>query len=162
LDTRPVRWRALYVPAGQALRRIDGAGRFRATWTGDLKPAVARADGVCRRGAGKVSIKLKDKVVFEADGDDLSAKAGEVVRIDKGKNPLVVVYESPAAATRSARELEEQRGLRADPVPADSVHTQRLGEGRCRRRAPPPGPAVAGGPAVYEVPPRPNRGHGRP
>ena len=30
-------------------------------------------------GSGRVSVKVKDKVVFEADGDDLSAKAGEVV-----------------------------------------------------------------------------------
>jgi hypothetical protein len=117
-DTRPVRMPALYVPAGQAASPFVAPGRFRATWTGDLNLRLRERMGFVVEGRGKVSIRLKDKVVFEAEGDDLSVKAGDVVRIDKGKNPIVVTYESPANGDAFLRvNWKEQRGLRADPVP---------------------------------------------
>jgi mono/diheme cytochrome c family protein len=124
-DTRPVRMPALYVPAGAAASPFLAPGRFRATWTGDLNLRLRERMGFVVEGRGKLSIKLKDKVVFEAEGDDLSAKAGEVVRIDKGKNPIVVTYESPASGDAFLRvNWKEQRGLRADPVPPTTfTHT---------------------------------------
>lgn len=117
-DTRPVRMLALHVPAGQPASPFVAPGRFRATWAGDLNLRLRERLAFVVEGRGKISIKLKDKVVFEAEGDDLSVKAGEVVRIDKGKNPLVVTYESPASGDAVVRVYwKEQRALRADPVP---------------------------------------------
>ena len=117
-DTRPVRLLALYVPAGQPASPFVAPGRFRATWTGDVNLRLRERLGFVVEGRGKVSIKLNDKVVFEHEGDDLSTKVGQIVRINKGKTPLVVTYESPASGDAFVRvHWKEQQALRADPVP---------------------------------------------
>ena len=117
-DTRPVRMLALYVPAGQPASPFVAPGRFRATWTGDVNLRLRERLGFVLEGRGKVSIKLNDKVVFEHEGEDLSTKAGEIARINKGKTPLVVTYESPASGDAFLRvHWKEQQALRADPVP---------------------------------------------
>jgi mono/diheme cytochrome c family protein len=69
-------------------------------------------------GRGKVTVSIKGKVVFEAAGDDLAQKVGEVVRLDKGANALLVTYESPEKGDAFVRLYwKEQKGLRPEPVP---------------------------------------------
>ena len=117
-DVRQVRMLALYVPQGTAPTPFLPPGKFRATWSGDLNLRLRERLAFVAEGRGKISVRIKDKVVFEAEGEDLSTKAGEVVRIDKGKNPLVVTYEPPAAGDAWVRvRWKEQQGLIADPVP---------------------------------------------
>jgi mono/diheme cytochrome c family protein len=117
-DTRPVRMLALHVPEDQAPTPFLAPGQFRATWTGDLNLRLRERLAFVAEGRGKVSIRVKDKVVFVAEGDDLSAKAGAVVRLDKGKNPIVVTYESPDGGDAFVRiAWKEQNALRAEPVP---------------------------------------------
>src|SRR6266550_9156627 len=94
-DARTARLVALYVPAGAAPTPFVGPGKFRATFSGDLNLRLRERMAFVAEGRGKVTVKVKDKVVFEAEGDDLTAKAGDVVRLDKGKNPFIVTYESP-------------------------------------------------------------------
>ena len=117
-DTRQARMPALYVSHGAAPTPFLPPGRFRATWTGDLNLRLRERMAFVAAGRGKVTIAVKDKVVFEAEGEDLAAKAGEVVRLDKGKNPIVVTYESPASGDAFVRiAWKEQRGLIPEPVP---------------------------------------------
>lgn len=117
-DTRQARLPALYMPQGAAPTPFLPAGRFRATWTGDLNLRLRERMAFLAEGRGKLTVKIKDKVVLEVDGEDLSTEPGEVARLDKGKNPIVVVYESPAEGDAFMRlSWKEQRGLRAEPVP---------------------------------------------
>jgi mono/diheme cytochrome c family protein len=115
-DTRPARMLALYVTEGTPPTPFLAPGKFRATWTGELNLRLRERMAFLAAGRGKVSIKVKDRLVFEAEGEDLSAKAGEVVRLDKGKNPIVVTYEPPATGDAILRiSWKEQRG-RPEPV----------------------------------------------
>jgi cytochrome c2 len=117
-DTRSVRLLALHVPGGQAPTPFLPPGKFRATWTGDINLRLRERLAFVAEGRGKLTIKVKDKVVLEAEGDDLSAKAGPVTRLDKGKNPIVVTYESPDGGDAFLRiGWKEQNALRAEPVP---------------------------------------------
>ena len=117
-DTRQVRMLALYVPQGAAPTPFLAPGKFRATWSGDLNLRLRERLAFVAEGRGKISVRIKDKVVFEAEGEDLSTKAGAVVRIDKGKNPLMVTYEPPDKGDAWVRvRWKEQQGLIADPVP---------------------------------------------
>jgi mono/diheme cytochrome c family protein len=140
-DTRQARMLALYVPEGTPPTPFFAPGRFRATWTGDLNLRLRERLAFLAAGRGKVTVKVKDNVVFEAEGDDFSTRVGEVTRLDKGKNPIVVTYESPEKGDAFVRlSWKEQRGLRAEPVPPmvfthdasakEVVEGMRLREGR--------------------------------
>jgi mono/diheme cytochrome c family protein len=81
-------------------------------------------------------VSVKGKVVFEAAGDDLSLKSGEVVRLDKGANALVVTYESPEKGDAFVRVYwKEQKGLRPEPIPPTTFthDTSAKGEAEARR-----------------------------
>lgn len=109
---------ALYVPEGAPPTSFLLPGRFRATWTGELNLRLRERMAFVAEGRGKLTVKVKDKVVLEAAGDDLSATVGEVARLDKGKNPIVVIYQSPEKGDSFVRlSWKEQRGLRAEPLP---------------------------------------------
>lgn len=117
-DTRSARLPALYVPEGTPPTPFLPAGKFKATWSGDLNLRLRERMSFHAEGRGKLRISVKDKVVFEAEGDDFSHKAGEVVRLDKGANPMRAAYESPEKGDAFVRVYwKEQRGLRAEPVP---------------------------------------------
>ena len=113
---------ALHVAQGAPPTPFVAPGRFRATWTGDLNLRLRERMAFVAEGRGKVTITVKDKVVFEAEGDDLSAKPGAVVRLDKGKNAIVVTYQSPPAGDAVLRVgWKEQNALRAEPVPPTAL-----------------------------------------
>ncbi len=140
-DTRVARLAALYVPEGGAASPFLPPGRFKATWRGSLNLRLRERLAFTAEGRGKVTVSIRDKVVFETEGDDLSQKVGEVVRINKGANPIVVTYESPLNGEAFLRLLwKEQAALRAEPVPPmvftydatakDVAEGTRLREGR--------------------------------
>ena len=117
-DTRPARMPGLYVPQGTSPTPFLPAGPFKATWTGDLNLRLRDRMSFAAEGRGKLSISVKGKVVFEVAGDDFSQKAGEVVRLDKGANALVVTYESPDKGDAFVRVYwKEQKGLRPEAIP---------------------------------------------
>ena len=117
-DTRPARLPALYVPEGAPPTPFLSPGRFKATWSGDLNLRLRERMSFHAEGRGKVAVSVKGKVVFEAEGEDFSDKAGEVVRLDKGANALLVTYESPIEGDAFVRLYwKEQRGLRPEPIP---------------------------------------------
>jgi mono/diheme cytochrome c family protein len=117
-DTRPARLLALHVAEGAAPTPFLRSGAFKATWSGDLNLRLRERMSFHAEGRGKLTISLKGKTVFEAAGDDLSQKAGDVVRLDKGANALLVTYESPDKGDALVRVYwKEQKGLRAEPIP---------------------------------------------
>ena len=117
-DTRPARLLALHVPQSAPPTPFLLPGRFKATWTGDLNLRLRERMSFAAEGRGKLTIAIKGKVVFEAAGEDLSQKAGEVVRLDKGANALVVTYESPENGDAYVRVYwKEQKGLRSESIP---------------------------------------------
>ena len=135
-DTRPARLAALYVPEATPPTLFLTPGPFKATWTGDLNMRIRDRMSFSADGRGKVMVSIKGKVVFQAAGDDLSQKpAGEVVRIDKGANPIVVTYESPEKGDAFVRlNWKEQRGLRAEPVPPTSFTHDPAAKGEAEGR----------------------------
>jgi mono/diheme cytochrome c family protein len=127
-DTRVVRLPALYVPKGAAPSVFLPPGRFKATWRGDLNLRLRERLAFTAEGRGKITVSIKDKVVFEAEGEDLSQKIGEVTRINKGANSIVVTYQSPADGDAFVRLMwKEQNGVRPEPVPP-MVFTYNPGE----------------------------------
>lgn len=117
-DTRVARLPALYVPEGLSPSPFLPPGPFKATWRGDLNLRLRERLAFSAEGRGKVTVAIRDKVVFEASGEDLSQRAGEVIRINKGANPIVITYESPEKGNAFVRLLwKEQAALRAEPVP---------------------------------------------
>ena len=118
-DTREARLVALYVPAGQTPSPFVPAGRFRATWEGNLNLKLRERYAFQAEGRGKLTVLVDDKPVFEAAGDDLAkVNPGESVRLKKGANKLVVKYESPEQGEANVRLIWSQKGVPAHPLPA--------------------------------------------
>jgi mono/diheme cytochrome c family protein len=122
-DTREARLVALHVPAGTAPSPFVAAGRFRATWSGNLNLKVRERYSFSAEGRGKLVVRIDDKPVFEASGDDLpKTPAGEAVRLKKGANKLEVVYESPESGDATVRLLWSQPKL-PPQAPAPGVYS---------------------------------------
>ena len=122
-DTREVRLVALHVPAGQAPSPFVAPGRFRATWSGNLNLKVRERYSFAAEGRGKLTVRIGDKPVFEASGDDLSkTPAGEPFRLKKGANKLEVLYEGPESGDATVRLLWSQPKLPPQP-PGPAVYT---------------------------------------
>jgi len=138
-DTRVSRLLAIDVPAGACPSLFAPPGRFRATFEGDLVLRLRDFYGFFAQGRGKLSLKINDRPVLDISGEFPNA-AGQPVRLNKGKNHLVAVYESPETGEAEFRLFWVPRGQLPEPVPsvmfshnaADNalVEGQRLREGR--------------------------------
>jgi len=138
-DARVSRMLAIDVPAGACPSVFAPPGRFRATFEGDLVLRLRDFYGFFAQGRGKLSLKINDRPVLDIAGEFPNA-AGQPVRLNKGKNHLVAVYESPESGEAELRLFWVPRGQLPEPVPsvvfshsaADNalVEGQRLREGR--------------------------------
>src|SRR5260221_5422609 len=61
-------------------------------------------------------MKIQGQPVVEVSGDDLSAKASALLKLEKGKNPIEVVYTSPEKGDAWVRVLWTSREFPPEPV----------------------------------------------
>lgn len=122
-DSRSSRLVALFVPAGEAPSAFTPAGPFRATFEGDLNVRLRTYVKFSAEGRGKLTLTVGGKRVLEASGDDLSKFTSDEVRLGKGKNHLVAVYESPKSGDANLRLFWSSKTWQSEPVPS-SVFTR--------------------------------------
>ncbi len=122
-DARAARLLSLYVPAGEAPTPFLAPGAFEATWSGFLNLRLRGEYTFSVLGRGKVVLKVAGKPVLEADGEDFANKASAAIRMEKGRNPIEVVYAAPEQGDAWVRVLWSSRDFPPEPVqPASLSH----------------------------------------
>lgn len=116
-DSRVSRLAALYVPAGAPPSSFAPPGRFRATFRGDLNLRLRSYMKFSIEGRGKLTLSLNGAKVLEVSGDDWSKTTSTEIRLNKGKNALVAVYESPEAGDAAMRLFWSSKSFPPEPVP---------------------------------------------
>jgi mono/diheme cytochrome c family protein len=116
-DARNARLIALYVPQGTAPSSFTPPGPFRATFEGDINVRLRTFVKFSAEGRGKLTLSVGGKPILESSGDDLSKTTSDEVRLGKGKNHLVAVYESPQAGDAIFRLLWLSTTWSPEPLP---------------------------------------------
>ncbi|HEY2589361.1 MAG TPA: c-type cytochrome [Tepidisphaeraceae bacterium] len=123
-DSRSTRLVALFVPEGEAPSAFTPAGPFRATFEGNLNVRLRTFVKFSAEGRGKLMFSVGGKRVLETSGNDLSKVISGEVRLGKGKNHIVAVYESPTSADANLRLLWSSKTWQPEPVPSSAfTHT---------------------------------------
>ena len=140
-DARVARLAALYVPAGQAVSPFIDAGPFEATFRGAIELDLNDWYRFTVRGSGAVRLSIGGEVVLEAEnlpaGGVPVSTDGEM-RLNKGLNPIELVYRSPAGGDASLRLSWSNDYLPEEPVPPESLRrasSAELDHGGARRAA---------------------------
>ncbi|MBI3855768.1 MAG: DUF885 family protein, partial [Planctomycetes bacterium] len=138
-DVRDARLAALYVPEGTPPSPFLSPGPFKATWEGFVSVDLGTDVSFSAVGNGSITVTAADKPALTAKGD-LSTVEGPSLRLRKGRNKLVVKYESPAKGDAFVRLYWASSDFTREPVPplvlshnvnATPVRTQRrIREGR--------------------------------
>ena len=139
IDARPSRLFALNVPAGMAPTPFMAPGSFKATFQGFIEQRIRSDYQFSAVGNGKLKVTVNDKPALEGDGD-LAAARGDKVTLKKGKNKILVEFESPEQGDAVFRLLWAGDDFPAEPIDpkllshtvADPslVHGLQLREGR--------------------------------
>lgn len=111
-DTRVSRMAALYVPAGSVPSSFFASGPFVAIWRGDLNMRLRDTYTFSAEGRGKLTVTINDAVALEAVGEDFTKIAGAEVRLNKGKNKLLIRYELPVDGDAQMRLFWTVKGER--------------------------------------------------
>src|SRR5205814_10583503 len=91
-------------------------GKFTATFAGFLNVRLRGEYSFAVLGRGRVVVKIKGQPVLEEDGEDFGGKASGLVKLEKGKNPIEVVYESAEKGDSWVRVLWTSRDFPLEPV----------------------------------------------
>ncbi len=139
-DHRVTRLAALYVPQGRPATPFLPPGPFKATFSGYLEVEFSDDYEFAVEGRGKVTLKIADKIILRAAGEDLSGEEARTVELEGGKNRLVLEYESPSegdarlrlnwASFEFSREPLSPQILFHDPASAALQAAQQLRQGR--------------------------------
>ena len=140
-DARIARLAALYVPAGQAASPFIDAGSFEAIFRGAIELDLNDWYRFSVHGSGSVRLSIGGEVVLELQdlpsGDAPVSTDGEV-RLDKGINPIELVYRSPKGADASVRLSWSNDFTPEEPLPPELLRradSPTLDRGRARRAA---------------------------
>ncbi len=120
-DMRVNRLFALYVAHGAAPTPFIAAGPFRATFEGDLTLRLREFLSFSAQGRGKLSLSINGKPVLNVAGDSFSSQPTEALRLNKGKNHFVAVYESPQSGDSEFRILWSSRTFKPEPIPPSAL-----------------------------------------
>lgn len=138
-DARSARLLALYVPEGEAATPFLDAGPFEATFRGAIELDLNDSYRFSVRGSGSVGLSIGSNVVIERQelpaGDVPLSTDGEV-RLNKGLNPIELVYRSPSAGDAALRVTWGNDYLPEETLPPASLRhadTPALELGRSRR-----------------------------
>lgn len=115
-DVTTSRLVALYVPAGTRPSPFVPAGAFKATWHGELQFELPEDLTFSAEGRGKLTVKLKDKVILEAAGDDFAKTPAKKVEVPGEPTPLTVIYEAPTTGDAVVRLAWKGDGFVREPV----------------------------------------------
>jgi mono/diheme cytochrome c family protein len=116
-DRRDARLAALYVPEGTPPTPFLPPGPFKATWEGFISVDLGTDCGFTAVGNGALSVTIADtKIAFQAKGD-LSSVEGPAIRLRKGRNKIVVKYESPEKGDAFVRLYWASSDFQREPVP---------------------------------------------
>lgn len=124
-DSRIDRLIAIHVPAGQPATSFLPAGPFTATYTGNINVGLRGRYSFSLEGQGKVKVTLAEKVILEGEGDLSTIEPAERIRLNKGENPIIVEYTSPAQGDATMR-LHWQ----SDEFPREQIHPAALSRSR--------------------------------
>lgn len=116
-DSRSTRMLALYVPANRSPTPFLPAGPFKATWTGNFISRIRDTISFSAAGRGKLKITINGQSALDVSGDDLSKTKGAPIQLKKGKNALIVEYESPDHADAELRTFWQSDTFAAEPIP---------------------------------------------
>jgi len=103
VDRRLARIPSLFVPEGTPPTAFIPPGPFKATWEGDLKVDIKDDYIFAAEGSGKLSIVINKVEAYAASGADFATTVGKKVKLGKGKNHVLISYESPAKGDAMVR-----------------------------------------------------------
>lgn len=116
-DVRTARMLAIEVPAGESPSAFTAPGPFRATFEGDINLRLREFMIFSAQGAGTLTLHVNNKPVLHLSGQPFPADASKPIRLNKGKNHVVAVYESPAKGDASLRIFWNDRNSSPEPLP---------------------------------------------
>jgi len=93
-DARDTRLAALAVPEGSPPSPFLAPGPFKAVWEGFISVDLGTDCSFSAAGNGSVTVTVADKPALQAKRN-LAAVEGPSIRLRKGRNKLLVKYESP-------------------------------------------------------------------
>ncbi len=140
-DARVARLAALHVPEGEPPSPFLDPGSFEATFRGVIELDLNDSFRFAVRGNGGVRLSIDGQVVLERDAlpaDGAPAATAGQVRLNKGLNPIELVYRGPARGDASMRLTWSNDYLPEEPVPPASLRhagSTALDRGRSRRAA---------------------------
>ena len=123
-DARVARLAALYVPEGQTASPFLDAGPFEAAFRGAIELDLNDWYRFSVRGSGTVQLSLGGEVVIarqELPAGDAPLSTNGEVRLNKGLNPIELVYRSPAGGDASLRLTWDNDYLPEEPLPPERL-----------------------------------------
>lgn len=120
-DIRVSRLFALYVAEGAAPTPFTPAARFRATFEGDLTLRLREFLVFSAEGRGKLTVSINGKPVLSLAGNSFAQQPTEQLRLNKGKNHFVAIYESPEKGDSEFRILWSSRTFKPEPIPPSAL-----------------------------------------
>lgn len=115
-DKRSARLISLFVPEKTAPTPFLSPGSFTATFSGFVNLRLRGEFTFSVLGRGKVVVKINGQNVIEASGDDFASKSSAVLKMEKGKNPIEVIYTAPEKGDAWLRVLRTSRDFPPEPV----------------------------------------------
>ncbi len=140
-DARVARLAALYVPEGQTASPFLDTGPFEATFRGAIELNLNDWYRFSVRGSGTVQLSIGGEVVIarqELPAADAPLSTNGEVRLNKGLNPIELVYHSPTAGDASVRLTWDNDYLPEEPLPPERLRradSPALHRGLARRTA---------------------------
>ncbi|MGA2498486.1 MAG: hypothetical protein ABSH20_12130 [Tepidisphaeraceae bacterium] len=117
-DARIVRIAALYVPTGAPPSSLLPPGQFAARFDGSLTMRYRDEVSFSLVGNGAAKLTVNGQVILDATGPDLAkAPACKPLRLNKGKNALMLEYQSPREGDAFVRLYWSGPEFPAEPVP---------------------------------------------
>ncbi len=140
-DARVARLAALYVPEGRTASPFLDAGPFEAAFRGAIELDLNDSYRFSVRGSGTLQLSIGGEVVIarqELPAGDAPLSSNGEVRLNKGLNPIELVYHSPTAGDASLRLTWDNDYLPEEPLPPERLRradSPALHRGRARRTA---------------------------
>ncbi|HEX3132522.1 MAG TPA: c-type cytochrome, partial [Planctomycetota bacterium] len=117
-DRRTARVLSLYVPAGTQSTPFIAAGPFTATFEGFINKEVWDKVAFTAEGSGSLTFTVNGTEVLKLDGPDLASGKPGKIKLNKGANPISLVYKSPTNGDARLRLFWSGSEIPTEPLPA--------------------------------------------
>ncbi len=118
VDQRTARVVSLFVPAGSAPTPFIAAGPFTATFEGFINKDVWDKVAFTAEGTGSLTFTVNGTAVLDITGPELAAGKPGKIKLNKGANPISLVYKSPASGDARLRLYWSAAEIPVEPLPA--------------------------------------------